>query len=157
MLNIFSPNLSNALHQNEIDSPNNAITLSANLHKRFGRCDLIFEEIERADDNDPIEYQIKSLVQSRFDIKPGTNTNRMRFFDHSKDGIPLPNPYLLKIHASVGKLIYFSAHAEYIDSVLREWEVGHVLGDGCTNLGELVALQLLVSPSLLSENPDEAR
>lgn len=141
MLNIFSPNLSDALHHNEIDSPDNAIMLNKELHARFGKCDLIFDEVERADDNDPIEYQIRSLARSRFFVKPGTDTDRMRFFDHSNGGIPLPNPYLLKIHASIGKLIYLTAHRGYIESVLREWEAGNVLADGSTNLGELVALR----------------
>lgn len=53
---------------------------------------------------------------------------------------PLPDPVLLRVHASIAKFLHMSGMGEYIDKIVREREdIGCFAIDGSTNVEELLA------------------
>lgn len=147
MLNAFSPGLSDELHGDHIDVPQNALMLTQAMHSRFSLYAIIFIEVPGV----PNEYRIEALDQIYIETNEEKDLKKVSFADHSGTGggIALPSPYLLRVHAACGRLIYLTGHAEYIGSIFREWERGNVRADGSTDLGALVGMRLGVClPSL---------
>lgn len=52
-------------------------------------------------------------------------------FKSTNPSIPLPNAHYLKVHAACAKVAHLSGVAEYLETILDEWEERPVLaGDG---------------------------
>ncbi|KAK3366411.1 hypothetical protein B0H63DRAFT_424236, partial [Podospora didyma] len=114
-----------------INKPCNAIILSLNMHKLFGRFDIFFERIANTP---PHTYRISTFLPFLSYQFPITRT---LFID------PLIDPpweRLLALHSAIGHILHLSGAGDYIRVILRDMEDGVVREDGSTQLGVLVNL-----------------
>lgn len=120
---------------NFINSHSNAITLTADLHRSFGRFNFIMESTVSLatflfTPHPPLTYCIRQGVLHRYHLKhfntistrqlrdfPTTMTVHLRAHDNRW---PLPSPKLLALHAAIGNIWHASRMADYVERILRE-------------------------------------
>jgi hypothetical protein len=115
-----------------MNRPYNAITLSLEMHQRFGEFDIFFEPVA---DAPPHTYRIDKLIPFTGQL-PVTRTLS------THPSIDPPSERLLALHAAIGHVLRLSAAGEYIQVLLRDMEDGVVREDGSTQLGDLVSMAL---------------
>ncbi|KAI9862324.1 MAG: hypothetical protein M1813_004800 [Trichoglossum hirsutum] len=109
----------------DINDPQNALTMYAGLHSEFGKLELCFEPT--------VSLPSSHLFTANKDID-----GFVTFTAH--DGrYPLPDPKLLSVHASVGAVLHASGMAEYIERILRDRDELRCLAhNGSTQIGVLM-------------------
>jgi len=132
---MFDPGILHLVEGSNIDRSYNALTLSVNFHRRFGRLWIYFEAIPGTAHT----YIIKSL-KPHHHFRPKLPITRELFItpDHTIDP---PLPRLLAIHRACCLITYLSGAGDYIDRVLHDREEPSVRTDGATELGSLVGLR----------------
>lgn len=119
----------------DIDRPRNAMSLSLEMRKFFGKFDIFFERV--ADDASDT-YQIQAFhpfvaAHLHFPV-------RRTLSPHPHIDPPLER--LLALHSAIGHVLHLSGAGEYIKVILRDMEDGVVREDGSTQLGALVNVAL---------------
>lgn len=137
ILNMFDHGVVHLLEGPDMNRPYNAITLSRNMHKRFGEFKVFFERTPDADP--PNTYRIGSFLPPALSrLFPVTRT----LFSHPT--IDPPSERLLALHYAIAHILRLSGAGNYISNILRDLEDGIVRSDGSTELGVLVDLALKV-------------
>jgi hypothetical protein len=132
ILNMFDSGVMHMIEGTDMHRPYNAITLSLEMHQRFGQFHIFFElDADAA----PHTYRIDSFVpfSTRF---PVTRT----LFMHPS--IDPPSERLLALHSAIGHILHLSGAGDYIQVILRDMEEGVVRGDGSTQLGDILRIGL---------------
>ncbi|KAK3935965.1 hypothetical protein QBC46DRAFT_396221 [Diplogelasinospora grovesii] len=134
ILNMFDSGVMHMIEGTDMHRPYNALTLSLEMHQRFGQFHIFFERIEDAD-APPHTYRINSFIpfSNRF---PVTRT----LFMHPS--IDPPSERLLALHFAIGHILHLSGAGDYIQVILRDMEDGVVREDGSTQLGDLLSIAL---------------
>jgi hypothetical protein len=123
--------------------------LDSQLHREFGQFRLIFEATGTSH-----QYRIKTFPDTATGPIRYLPRNRLVKFRVCKGNWELPDPRLLKIHASIGNFLHMSGQAETIDKVLQRFEdCGGLAPSGSTNIEDLLAVSSL---SLLASNLDDS-
>ncbi|KAH8754637.1 hypothetical protein F5883DRAFT_573340 [Diaporthe sp. PMI_573] len=132
ILNMFDSGVMHMIEGTDMHRPYNAITLSLEMHQRFGQFHIFFEPDA---DAAPHTYRIDSFVpfSTRF---PVTRT----LFMHPS--IDPPSERLLALHSAIGHILHLSGAGDYIQVILRDMEEGVVRGDGSTQLGDILRIGL---------------
>lgn len=133
----------------QINEERNVLMLDKMLHQEFGAFRLIFEET-----GVPHQYKITTfkgcLTGSSALLLPEDRIVKFTIHGGHWD---LPDPALLKIHASIGRFLNMTGMAEAIDKILEDLGgCGGLAPDGSTNVEELLAVSRL---GLLSLNVNE--
>ncbi|KAJ5971551.1 uncharacterized protein N7479_001469 [Penicillium vulpinum] len=117
-----------------INDTTDAMTMSSELHRSFGRFDFSFEETSQ-----PHKYRIQNYrPRLRLDLP---QTVEFNWYDQRYD---LPSPELLKIHAIVARIFHASGAAEQIDKALRDLGDHCALAkDGSTDISSMLAATTL--------------
>ncbi|KAJ5935627.1 hypothetical protein N7466_005174 [Penicillium verhagenii] len=121
-----------------INSEKNILMLSMMVHKEFGQFRIIFEATGVTN-----QYRIKAFPDAVSDAVHFLPRNRLVKF-RSRKGWEVPDPALLKIHASIGNFLHMSGRAEAVDKVLRDFDdCGGLATDGSSNIKDLLAVSRL--------------
>lgn len=133
MLNRCFPSLKQriAFDYQSINDHRNAITMCAELHKKFGNFVFALEatDIEHS-------YRIKRY---RPNLLSRLEPTSVMFHQHDPR-YALPDPELLKIHATIARILYASGKAEEIEKVLRDRdEISVLAANGTTDIASLLA------------------
>lgn len=120
---------------NFINDHSNAITLTADLHRSFGRFDFIMESTVSLASllfapTPPPTCNIRQGIPHQYHLKHFNtiSTRQLRDFPttmmvhlQSHDNRwPLPSPRLLALHAAIGNIWHASGMADYVEKILRE-------------------------------------
>ncbi|KAJ5678707.1 hypothetical protein N7462_006951 [Penicillium macrosclerotiorum] len=137
MLNRCFPSLKQriAFDYQSINDHRNAITMCADLHKKFGNFLFALEatDIEHS-------YRIKRY---RPNFLSRLEQTSVIFYQHDPR-YALPDPELLKIHATIARILYVSGKAAEIDKVLRDRdEISVLAANGTTDIASLLATTTL--------------
>jgi hypothetical protein len=132
ILNMFDIGVIHLIEGTDINRPRNAITLSLEMHRRFGHFDIFFEGVA---DAPPHTYRIHTFLPWLANF-PITRT----LFIHPS--IDPPSERLLALHSAIGHILHLSGAGDYIQAILDDMENGIVQQDGSTQLGVLVNLAL---------------
>ncbi|RAK99966.1 HNH endonuclease signature motif containing protein [Aspergillus ibericus CBS 121593] len=126
------------LEVDTINSPENGLTLTVNLHRAFGRFKIAFKATGIKD-----QYEIKSykrLNSVELSMIPKNRLVTFRQAEGHKD-IPLPNPILLDCHYRIAEILDASGLREviersldYWDQIRRDPQAGQLREDGSTHL-----------------------
>lgn len=136
---MFHPCVTTLIGESNIDRPSNALSMTPNLHQRFGDFKLYFEPA--AGTTNPHTYKIaliRPLSFRRERLLPVTRTLLLS----PNHNIDPPDPGLLAIHRACVFILHLSGAGEYIDRILRDLEEVEIKEDGSTALGQLVGLRL---------------
>ncbi|CAK5276762.1 unnamed protein product [Mycena citricolor] len=126
------------LFGSKINSPMNAIFMTAEEHHSFARFRFYLEK--HTYPNSPDKYRART-VQSGRRFSNGRVSTDVRF--RQVEGIDPPNPQLLEIHAAFSRVLNLCGAAEYFDGVEQDAESGMTLRmDGTTDLGSLLLCRL---------------
>lgn len=121
-------------NRENINDTKNAMTMSVNLHRHFGRFDFSFEATSQ-----PHRYRIQNY-RPRMQI----NLPRTVAFNWYDQRYDLPSPELLKVHAIVARIFHASGAAEYVEKALRDLGEHRMLAkDGSTDISSMLAATTL--------------
>ncbi|PGH01047.1 hypothetical protein GX51_05484 [Blastomyces parvus] len=134
ILDMFDHGVVRLIEGIDIDQPFNAISLSPALHTLFGGFEIFFEPVP----SQLHTYQVKPFLPEIFPGLPVTRT-LYRSVDYTIDA---PLPRFFAIHSAIAHILHLSGAGEYIDKILQDLENISAHGDGSTELGRLVKLQL---------------
>ncbi|CAK5279108.1 unnamed protein product [Mycena citricolor] len=125
----------------KINSPANAIFMTAEEHHSFGRFRFYLDKQTYPDI--PNRYQAR-MVQ---DGRRFSNGRVSTIVDFRKvEGIDLPDPQFLEIHAAFARVLNLCGAAEYFESVERNAEGGMtLLTDGTTDIESLLLCRLPIA------------
>jgi HNH endonuclease len=123
-----------------IDKARNAITLSINIHRRFGNFEVYFEPTSE----NLHTYWIQSTEDAVFQKPMIFPVTRALYLATSRPIDP-PSERFLAVHRAITLILHLSTAGEYIDKILRDLEETDVKEDGSTELGRLVELKYLSS------------
>ncbi|KAJ7799932.1 hypothetical protein B0H14DRAFT_3885845 [Mycena olivaceomarginata] len=124
----------------KINSPANAIFMTAEEHHSFGRYHKL-TSLQYPDS--PNKYQAR-MVQSGRRFSNGKVSTDVQF--REVGGIDPPDPQFLKIHAAFSRVLNLCGAAEYLESVERNAESGMTLRmDGTTDFGSLLLCRLPIA------------
>jgi len=132
---MFDPGVIRLIKGCDIDRAYNAITLTRELHGRFGDLDV---HLDHAPCSGPHTYVIRETKPSRFP-DPLLPVTRTLFTAQSID---LPSQRLLSLHRACAFVMHLSGAAEYVNRILRDMDEGQVKSDGTTDIATLVKLRL---------------
>ena len=120
----------------DIDRPSNAITLTLELHRRFGDFEVYFEP----HGDQAHTYRIDSTRSgiTRHRIFP---VHRTLFLTDTRTIDP-PSPRLLAVHSAIAHILHLSTAGYYIDKILEDLDEKDISPDGSTELGYLVGLRV---------------
>ena len=123
-----------------IDKACNAITLSIDLHRRFGSFEVYFEPTSE----NPHTYCIQSTEDAVFQKPMIFPVTRALYLATSR---PIDPPFerFLAVHRAITLILHLSAAGSYIDKVLEDLKETDIKEDGSTELGRLVELKYLSS------------
>jgi hypothetical protein len=141
----------------KINSPANAIFMTAEEHHSFGRFRFYLDKqmvssvavcryhkltsLQYPDS--PNKYQAR-MVQSGRRFSNGKVSTDVQF--REVGGIDPPDPQFLKIHAAFSRVLNLCGAAEYLESVERNAESGMTLRmDGTTDFGSLLLCRLPIA------------
>ncbi|OBZ70793.1 hypothetical protein A0H81_09242 [Grifola frondosa] len=94
----------------QLDAPENGMMLRPDLHQAYDHfwfCLLATEETN--------VYTIRWFGDI---VDAGVGFSEVRFTDHSRHGIPLPNPKFIAIQAAIAHVLHLSGAGEVIDAVI---------------------------------------
>ncbi|KAK5988612.1 hypothetical protein PT974_10098 [Cladobotryum mycophilum] len=126
ILNMFDHGVVHIIDGVDIDRPRNAITLTLDLHRRFGEFKIFFEPV------------IPPNLPGMGITFPVTRTLLLA----PNRTIDAPSPRLLALHRAIGHILHLSAAGAYIDDMFRDLEMNGVSADGSTDLAQFVKLGL---------------
>ncbi|KAH6628175.1 hypothetical protein F5144DRAFT_298577 [Chaetomium tenue] len=138
ILNMFDVGIIHLIEGKDIDGPRNAITLSLEMRRLFGKFDIFFERVAGAAAN---TYQIQAFhpfltAQLQFPVY-------RTLFSHPYIDPPLAR--LLELHSAIGHILHLSDAGDYLNVILRDMEDGAMVReDGSTQLGALVNVALQI-------------
>ncbi|KAJ5124344.1 uncharacterized protein N7515_008169 [Penicillium bovifimosum] len=120
-----------------INDTKNAMTMSNFLHRHFGRFGFSFEATSK-----PHRYRIQNY-RSRLRL-PQELLPRTVVFNSYDERYDLPNPELLKVHATVAHIFHASGAAHHIEKALRDLGGHSMLArDGSTDISSMLAATTL--------------
>ncbi|KAI9754018.1 MAG: hypothetical protein M4579_004894 [Chaenotheca gracillima] len=119
----------------EIDRPRNAITLTLDIHQRFGQLEIYFEPTA-AWSTKRQEYDVKKHGEYFLFVPV-----RRVFLEHGMKEIP--SRRLLELHAACARVCHASGATEYIERINQDMKEGQVRADGSTDLGTLIMAGLV--------------
>jgi hypothetical protein len=117
---MYAPKVAAILHGQGIDTVNNTLFLTHDLHVNMGSLTMWFEATDEKD-----LYLIKTAVdemKEEFELPEKVkfeNNDPSRFHD-------LPSPHILKVHAALCRVLHMSGAAEYIGKIIDDADT---LGD----------------------------
>ncbi len=117
----------------DIDRPSNALSLTLEIHRKFGAFEIFFEPVA----GEYNTYRIQSFLPAPLDLIFGLPVTRALFVTKSRSIDP-PSPRLLAVHRAIAHILHLSGAGWYIDNVLREMEENAVRSDGTTDLARMV-------------------
>ncbi|KAI5310237.1 hypothetical protein KEM55_000143 [Ascosphaera atra] len=132
-----------AFVRQNIDDPENALTLFPPLHCEFGRFRLCLEET-----NTPNVYRVKTFCIAGACLRDLPDDGVVRLVSHD-DRVPLPNPELLKVHAAIANILHASGRGLEYDSFLDKYpdsESGNssvLAPDGSSDVAKMLAASRL--------------
>lgn len=132
ILNMFDSGVMHMIEGPSMHRTSNALTLSGEMHHRFGEFDVVFERVA---DAPPHTYRVETFVELLMQF-PVTRT----LYTHPS--IDPPSERLLALHSANGHILHLSGAGEYIHVLLRDMEDGVVREDGSTQLGDLLSIAL---------------
>lgn len=133
---MFDNGVIHLIEGNDIDRPRNAITLTRDLHDRFGKFDIFFEPLSGQEDH---TYQIRTFLHPT--LMPDLPV--VRTLDVTEDrNIEPPSSRILALHRTIAHILHLSAAGDYMDKILKDMEWKDTRADGSTELGRLVDLRL---------------
>ncbi|KAH7910681.1 hypothetical protein BJ138DRAFT_1064691 [Hygrophoropsis aurantiaca] len=112
------------LNGHKIHRLENVMTMSYDVHQKFGKLNVWFMETDT-----PNKYELCAPHGYYLTGYPKTVT----FENHSDLDLPLPSPTYLKIHAAYARVAHHSGAAEQIDKVLGEMEDIQILSEDGTS------------------------
>lgn len=131
---MFDSNVVHEIDGPNIDRPANAITLTHDIHSRFGKFAVFFEPAD-----DDRTYHIDTFQPILYSGKlPVTRT----LYLSENHTIEPPSPRYLAIHAAIARILHLSAAGKCIDHILHDYDRNGVRGDGSTDLPALLQLRL---------------
>ncbi|KAA8892817.1 hypothetical protein FN846DRAFT_981731 [Sphaerosporella brunnea] len=141
LLGMFAPQLGMLVLAENIDKPYNGLFLTHDRHKDFGALKIWLEETQTAD-----TYILRKARRHNLprELKEKKLDKPITFKNHAEKDIDLPNEYLLKIHASLARILEASGAAEYVEHLLRETDKITALSDDVTDLTAFFASRGLV-------------
>jgi hypothetical protein len=135
ILNMFDNGVIHLIEGDDIDRPQNAITLTGDLHLSFGKFEIYFEALP----DQTHTYRICSFLHPT--ILPGFPVTRTLYLSEDRTIEP-PLPRFLALHRAIAHILHLSAAGDYIAEILRDLEWKDTKADGSTELGRLVTLGL---------------
>ncbi|KAJ5698004.1 hypothetical protein N7462_000009 [Penicillium macrosclerotiorum] len=136
-----------------INHESNMLMLTLEAHAQFGAFRIVLEA---------------TSVIHQYHVHAFPNAARTPMRDVPADGLirlrnhtgrwPLPNPDLLRVHASIGHFLHMTGMAETLDKMLSDYDdCGGLAPSGSTNVGELLALRGLsiITPNRPYAQSDE--
>ncbi|KAJ5734493.1 hypothetical protein N7493_003279 [Penicillium malachiteum] len=118
----------------DINNAKNAMTMSGNLHRHFGRFDFSFEATAQ-----PNRYRIQNYRPRMATELPQTVT-----FSSYDQRYELPSPDLLKVHAIIARIFHVCGAAEQIEKALCDLGAHRLLArDGSTDISSMLAATTL--------------
>ncbi|GJJ15819.1 hypothetical protein Clacol_010097 [Clathrus columnatus] len=124
-----------------LNDASNGILMGSELHGRFGAFLMHFEPATSGNNkrqgSEPNTYNILS-------VKQHSRSYPLVEFQ-AREGIAIPNPKLLAIHAAFARVLYASGAGRYFDQIWRDAESMGVLSpDGTSDIGYITcSLQML--------------
>lgn len=132
---MFDSDVVHLINGVDSDRPYNALTLTTDLHRAFGRFDVYFTQITDL----PHTYEIKTFQRFGFQrILPVTRA----LYLMPDQSIEPPSPRLLALHRAIGHILHLSGAGRYIQNLLDKFEDQMVHSDGSTPLADLVQLRM---------------
>ena len=130
---MFDLTTENIIRPGKIDTTENTMLLTSNLHYWFGQFLICFDQIKEN------QYDVKSWDEVG---SPRSLPLEVTLRKHGISTANLPLHGLLKTHKAIGKILHVSGAGESVDRLLRELDEGIVDGSGGISLGDLVECQL---------------
>jgi hypothetical protein len=127
---MFNPGAIRLINGVDIDRPMNALTLTHDRHKIFSNFAIAFEPVG----SEPPTYKINYVETDRMGRVERLPVTLICYLTPDQSIDP-PSPQLLKIHATIRRILHLSAAGDYIDDFLRdieEMEAGEVMLNGLT-------------------------
>lgn len=137
---MFNPGVIHAISGTDIDRPMNALTLSHELHRSFGRFNIAFEPVQ----GHPHSYKIDLTNPNSIFRHHELPVTRTLYLTPDRNIEP-PSPQLLALHRAIGRILHLSAAGEYIDHLRRDMEDmqgGVICTDGSTRIDDYVHYRL---------------
>ncbi|KIO31730.1 hypothetical protein M407DRAFT_124227 [Tulasnella calospora MUT 4182] len=116
VINAFSGISLDDLNGNNINRPENGITLEHSMHQFFGSLSICFEPTIQPDIDTVLRW-----APALFLPLPGT----VSFV--TRNLIPVPDPRYLALHAACAKVVHASGMAKFLSDVIEDLEVTKVL------------------------------
>lgn len=141
ILNMFAPGISNTLAGALIDTPMNAMILTADLHDRFGSLECYLQATD-----EPHTYTFH-MVRGVPALVPAPPPKEKIVFANNDDEphADLPSPRLLAVHRACCMMLAMSGAAEYVESLLDDTEAlmqrGVLAEDGSSNFALVMKLR----------------
>jgi hypothetical protein len=128
-----------------INHESNILMLESGVHKDFGEFKIVLEATTI-----PNQYRIKGFPNATGLTMSLMPTNRLVQFTVKEGSYALPDPNLLRVHASIGNFIHMMGMGEKLDKLIDDYDgCAGLAPSGSTDVAGLLALRGL---SLLSPN-----
>jgi len=122
-----------------INDVENVITLATPLHVEFREFHLAFEQT-----NTPNKYRLKVFKSFSRIYKLLLPADGIVTFTSHDDRHPLPNPFLLQVHAVAANILNATARGERIEQDLRDYrDANGLAGDGSTDIDRILSISSL--------------
>ncbi|EZF30887.1 hypothetical protein H109_06327 [Trichophyton interdigitale MR816] len=135
----YFPGLEKVITPDAINTPANSITLFQLLHPQFGSLNITFKETDQ-----PYVYNIVHKLANyiEFSYLPRNGQVTFHCYDNS---IVMPSPFLLSVHARIGKILQVSGLKERFEKIMRSLYLPfEVDPDGSTDLETAVSDKLFI-------------
>ncbi|KAI9771842.1 MAG: hypothetical protein M1840_001612 [Geoglossum simile] len=125
-----------AFSPNDINDPRNVMTMWAPLHTAFGKFLLCLEPTITSN-----RYRLKTYPKFSSVYNTHLPSDGFVTFTAHDGRYPLPEEYLLSLHASIGAVLHASGMSEVIDRILRDRdELRTLAADGSTPVRALLTV-----------------
>jgi HNH endonuclease len=138
---MFDPGITNLIGGQDIDRPYNALTLTHDLHQRFGSLEVYFELPHTENVPQKNTYIIRSTESYPWQRNPRFPLVRTLLTSPNKTIDP-PSPRLLSIHRACALILHCSGAGYYIEKILRDGESLMAETDGSTELGSVIWMKM---------------
>ncbi|KAK7680799.1 hypothetical protein QCA50_016107 [Cerrena zonata] len=105
-------NISLDVLQDRIDSPENGILMSIDMHRAFEKFEWCLIPTGQ-----PSEYTVKWLTELPLAIFVLLGRPVVTFADDSSNSIPLPKPEYLALHAAIAHILHETRLGEYFETI----------------------------------------
>lgn len=124
----------------QINSPRNAMMLAAGIHDAFGKFKVSLKPTGEAD-----TYKIKRYKGFRRIYNQYIKSDIIKLVSNDP-WVPLPDPDLLAIHASIAEVLHMSGQSEVIDDFLNKIDlIGCLAADGSSDLSGFLATKVFMT------------